>query len=174
MLSVIIECDNNEPELAHTLSSLVMGAVEGLISDVTVLDLCGAEGTSIVADAAGCRYFQEWNLADIVSSARGDWILILEPGARPLPGWVEAIHEHIATDTKPARFSESRRHRRAWWERLFSRNRSLEAGLLLPKPVALERAGACGPSPFALAKQRLVTQKLSCELVPASAMPRLR
>ncbi|TCT39823.1 glycosyl transferase [Martelella mediterranea] len=173
MLSVIIECDDNEPELAHTLSSLVVGAVEGLISDVTVLDRRASEGTSLVAEAAGCRYFRNWDLTDVVTSARGDWILVLEPGARPLSGWVDAIHEHIATETKPARFSKSRRHRRAFWKRLFTRRCPLEAGLLLPKPIALEKARECGTSPFAMA-HRMVTRRLSCELIPASAMPRLR
>ena len=38
MISVILQCQNQEVELARSLSALVAGAVEGLVSDVTGLD----------------------------------------------------------------------------------------------------------------------------------------
>ena len=38
MLTVLMECHDQESELAQTLSVLVAGAVEGLVSDVAVLD----------------------------------------------------------------------------------------------------------------------------------------
>lgn len=172
MLSVIIECDNNEAELAHSLSALVTGAVEGLVSDVIVLDHGSADGSERVAEAAGCRYFRSWNLEQVIAETRGDWIMVLEPGARPLTGWVEAVSEHIATDSRPARFSCSRHHRMPFWNRLFSRRCPLEVGLIMPKAAARERAAASGPSPFTLAG-RMVTRRLSCELVPARVMMRV-
>ena len=51
MLTVLLECRDQEPELAQTLSVLVAGAVEGLVSDVVVLDHGSRDGSSKVADA---------------------------------------------------------------------------------------------------------------------------
>lgn len=172
MLSVVIETNNHEAELAHTLSTLVVGAVEGLVSDVIVLDHSSDDGTERVAEAAGCRYLRAWDLPDVMRQARGDWILVLEPGARPLSGWVEAIFEHMALETRPARFSRSRRHRRSLWHVLFKPRCPLEVGVLLPKPLAVEKAEACGKSPFSLARRQM-TRKLSCEIIPAWASVRV-
>ena len=73
MLTVIMECRDQETELAQTLSVLVAGAVEGLVSDVVVLDHGSTDGSSDVADAAGCRFYLHWDLAEIVRAARGEW-----------------------------------------------------------------------------------------------------
>ncbi len=83
MLTVVLECQDQESELAQTLSVLVAGAVEGLVSDVVVLDHGSRDGTSRVADAAYCRFHSQWDIKDIVRSARGEWLLFVEPGARP-------------------------------------------------------------------------------------------
>ena len=80
MLTVIMECRDQEPELAHTLSTLVSGAVEGLVSDVIILDHGSKDGSSRVAEAAGCRFEVQWDIRDIIGSARGEWILMMEPG----------------------------------------------------------------------------------------------
>ncbi len=53
---------DHEAELAHTLSFLVAGAVEGLVGDVVVLDHGSSDGTSSVADAAGCRFYGAWDI----------------------------------------------------------------------------------------------------------------
>ena len=95
MLTVVLECQDQEPELAQTLSVLVAGAVEGLVSDVVVLDHDSRDGTSRVADAAGCRFHSQWDIKDIVHSARGEWLLFVEPGARPQTGWIDEIAEYI-------------------------------------------------------------------------------
>lgn len=171
MISVLIESRNQEAELAYTLSALISGAVEGLVSDVIVLEHGSGEGVERVADAAGCRFLRSWDLADVLAQSRGEWILVLEPGARPLSGWVEAVSEHIALENRPARFSRSRRHRRSLFKRLFSRPCALEVGVLLPKPMALEKAAGSGGSPFLLARRQM-TRRLSCEIIPAWAMMR--
>ncbi len=79
---MFLECQDQEPELAQTLSVLVAGAVEGLVSDVVVLDHGSRDGTSRVADAAGCRFHSQWDIKEIVRSARGEWLLFVEPGAQ--------------------------------------------------------------------------------------------
>ncbi len=55
MLTIILECRDNEAELAQTLSALVTGAVQGIVRDVIVLDHGSRDGSAKVADAAGCR-----------------------------------------------------------------------------------------------------------------------
>jgi hypothetical protein len=112
MLTVLLECQDQEPELAQTLSVLVAGAVEGLVSDVVVLDHGSRDGTSRVADAAGCRFHSQWDIKDILRSARGEWLLFVEPGARPQAGWIDEIAEYVSLNKLPARFTASRGYRR--------------------------------------------------------------
>ncbi|HLP66611.1 MAG TPA: glycosyl transferase, partial [Rhizobium sp.] len=76
MLTVIMECRDQEPELAQTLAVLVAGAIDGLVSDVVVLDHGSSDGTARLAEAAGCRFYRQWNMADILNSARGEWVLL--------------------------------------------------------------------------------------------------
>ena len=172
MLTIIMECRNDEAELAQTLSALVAGAVEGVVRDVIVLDHGSRDGSSTVADAAGCRFLNDWDLEDVVRSARGDWLLLLEPGARPLTGWVDAIVDHMAIDGNPARFLAARSYRRPFFQRLFRRPAPLELGYLVGKRQALaavrpgmalaDIAGSAG------------TRALAAELVPAWAMKAMR
>src|SRR5690606_34920800 len=105
MLTIIMESRDNEAELAQTLSALVARAVEGVVRDVIVLDHGSREGSSKGADATAGRFLTEWNIEDVVRAARGDWLLLLEPGARPLSGWVDAIVDHVAVNPGPARFA---------------------------------------------------------------------
>ena len=142
MLTVIMECRNQEPELAQTLAVLVCGAVEGLISDVVVLDQGSEDGTSRVAEAAGCRHYLTWDMTEVLQAARGEWLLLLEPGARIQRGWIEEIIEHIAMDRGPARFTPSRGHRRPFYRTIGRRAPPLEQGFLLSKREAMALVSA--------------------------------
>jgi hypothetical protein len=168
MLTVIMECRDQEPELAHTLSTLVSGAVEGLISDVIVLDHASQDGSSRVAEAAGCRFYTEWDIADIVASARGEWILMMEPGSRPQSGWIEDILEYTALNQVSARFSPSRHFRPSLIARFIRRKPPLEYGLLLRKQEALSLAKS-GMSLDQFPKSQK-PRRLSAELIPSSAL----
>ena len=55
-LSVLIETKENEDGLARTLSSLVGGAVEGVVREVIVCDRGSTDQTYCVAEHAGCIY----------------------------------------------------------------------------------------------------------------------
>jgi hypothetical protein len=165
MLTVLLECRDNEPELAYTLAVLVSGAVDGLVSDVIVLDHGSRDGSSRVADAAGCRFVDRWSLDDILRTARGEWILLLEPGARPQSGWIEEVLEHASLSRTPACFSPSRRYRRPFFKRLTTRTGALEHGFLMPKREAAALAGP-GMGLSGLANARSV-RKLRAELIPA-------
>jgi hypothetical protein len=165
MLTVLLECRDNESELAYTLAVLVSGAVDGLVSDVIVLDHGSRDGSSRVADAAGCRFLQQWDLRETISTARGNWIMLLEPGARPENGWIAEISEYAALATMPARFSPARRFRRPLFERLMKRSGALELGFLMPKRQAAGLARS-GMELTALTKAPSV-KKLRSELIPA-------
>lgn len=172
MLTIIMECRDNEAELAQTLSALVAGAVEGLVRDVIVLDHGSRDGSSKVADAAGCRFLASWDIKDVVRSARGDWLLLLEPGARPLSGWVDAIADHVSVNTTPARFLGSRSHRRPFFKRFGRRLAPLEQGYLVSK----RQASATVRTGMALADvaRGVKVRTLVAEIVPAWAVRALR
>lgn len=165
MLTVMMECRDQEPELAQTLSVLVAGAVEGLVSDVIVLDHGSSDGSSRVADAAGCRFYAQWDIRDVLRAARGEWLLLVEAGARPLHGWIDEIGEYVALNTVPARFSQSRNHRQPFFRRIARSTPPLEHGLLLPKGQAI----AVARSGMALGQlaQGHKPRRLSSELVPS-------
>ena len=168
MISVVIECRNQEPALAVTLSSLVQGAVEGLVAEVIVIDRGSDDGTETLADAAGCRFFADPDLRDVVRNARGEWLLFIEPGARPLLGWVEHLHQHVMSGGKPARFSPSREYRLPFLSRIRTRPSALSHGVLVPKRQAIANCRE-GSSVEAVVRG-LAMQKLKCEIVPASVL----
>lgn len=165
MLTIIIETRNNEAELVQTLSALVSGAVEGLVSDVIILDYGSRDGSSRVADAAGARFCTSWDMKDIVRSARGDWLLLLEAGARPAGRWIDDLAEYMSLSKTPARFSPSRLHRRPFLKRVVTRLAPLELGFLLSRQqaTAIAKSGM-RLSDFATGR---AVRRLGSELVPA-------
>jgi hypothetical protein len=164
MLTVLLECRDNEPELAYTLAVLVAGAVDGLVSDVIVLDNGSSDGSARVADAAGCRFLAGWQLDEVLRTARGEWLMLLEPGARPQPGWIEEVLEYASLAKVPAKFSPSRSFPKPFLRR-WRRRGVLELGLLMPKRQAAAIAKS-GMGLAALAKASSV-RKLRSELIPA-------
>lgn len=166
-MTVLIECRDQESELAQTLTTLVAGAVEGLICDVVILDHGSNDGTARLADAAGCRFHRDWDLRDIVAAARGEWLLLIEPGARPSLGWIEETAEYIALNTAPARFVPSRHHKPSLLRRIIRRYPPLERGLLLRKSQA--QALAKPDTTLADLVAGLRMKVLTSEIVPAWA-----
>jgi hypothetical protein len=165
MLTVLMECRDQETELAQTLSILVSAAVEGLVSDVIVLDHASRDGSSRVADAAGCRFHSHWDIKDILRSARGEWLLFLEAGARPQSGWIDEVMEYVALNKQAARFSPSRNYRRPFLKRIGRAVPPLEYGLLVSKKGAIALAKT-GMDLEAMARGHKGT-KLSSEMIPA-------
>lgn len=167
MLTVLMECRDQEPELAHTLAVLVAGAVEGLVSDVVVLDHGSQDGSERVAEAAGCRFHSEWSLDDVLGSVRGEWLLLMEPGARPQFGWIDELAEYVSMNRDPARFSPSRTYRRPFLQRLTQRSQPLETGILLSRKQAL--AVARSDMKLSELASGLKSRRLSSEMIPAWA-----
>lgn len=145
MLSVLIQTRNDEENLARTLACLVGGAVEGFVREVIVLDGGSSDHTRTVADHAGCRIVTE-GVAAAIAGAKGDWLLLLEPGARLAGGWVDEVAAHVARSTMPARFSREPGSRAPFLSRILARPTALAQGLLIPKrramPLAAKAADA--------------------------------
>ena len=135
MLSVIIETRNDEDGLARTLAALVGGAVEGMVREVVVCDRGSTDDTGKVADHAGCVWLPDADIAAAVRRAKGDWLLILEPGARPVAGWIEAVGRHVSGDTHPGRFTRNSDGEHLL-SRLFRARRPLDGGLLISRRQA--------------------------------------
>jgi glycosyltransferase involved in cell wall biosynthesis len=168
MISVLIECKDQEQALAVTLSSLVQGAVEGIVAEVVILDRGSRDGTALLADAAGCRFLEDPDLRDVVRSARGDWLLLIEPGARPLLGWIDHLGQHMAAGSMSARMRPSREYRLPFFQRFRRRLSALEHGVLIPKRHAIANAKS-GHSLESLGRGLAMT-RLECEIVPAAVL----
>jgi len=137
MLSVLIETRDTDEALARTLSSLVSAAVSGMVREVIVYDRAASSGTHAIADQTGCVYLTDGGIGAAVRQAKADWLLLLEPGARLVEGWTEAVEHHMARLAMPARFTRSRADKRPWFIGMFGPNRALMDGLLIRKAQAL-------------------------------------
>ena len=120
MLTVLIETRNDEEGLSRTLGSLIGGAIEGAVREVIVCDLGSSDQTHYVAEHAGCQFLAQGGIAAGIARAKGDWLLIVEPGAKLIEGWIEPAMMHMGKSIMPARFSRSRHDRQPYWARLFS------------------------------------------------------
>lgn len=166
MLTVLIETHNDEEGLARTLATLIGGAVEGVVREVIVCDTGSTDQTHRVAEHAGCQYATD-GVAAAIRHAKGDWLLLLEPGARLVDGWIDEVVAHTARQTMAARFSRTRAGRAPFLARIFSGNRALADGLLISKRQATSLSKRAG-SAEALARG-LATKRLDAEIWAAPA-----
>ncbi|MBX3569071.1 MAG: glycosyltransferase [Rhizobiaceae bacterium] len=169
MLTVLIETKNDEEGLARTLSSLIPAAVEGIVRDVIVCDHGSTDQTHRVAEHAGCSYVAEGGLAAALRQAKGEWVLLLEPGARLTEGWSEVVVGHVSRQSMPARFSRSRADRRSLFSRILSAPTALSEGLVIRRgqAVSLSRTAQ---SAEALARG-LASKRLEAEIRVAEPRP---
>jgi len=104
MLSAIIATFESERALVPTLAALVPGAAAGIIAEVVIADGGSRDATAEVADIAGCRFLTSnealgVRLKAAAASVRSPWLLFLQAGAVPQPGWIDAVdHFMRATD----------------------------------------------------------------------------
>ncbi|UTP38068.1 glycosyltransferase [Phenylobacterium sp. LH3H17] len=93
MLSVIVPTLNSERDLANLLARLVPAAVDGLVSQVIVLDGGSTDGTLEVSEDAGADVASTF--ASALAIARRDWVLILPADLRLRSGWDGAVGGHL-------------------------------------------------------------------------------
>ena len=143
MLSVFIDCGPEDHWLAATLAPLIPGAVEGLVREVVLVDRGMGDNARKVSDHAGCRIVAAEDFRDAIETARGDWLLLLEPGARLLPGWMEAVVEHAdmvgagRAKTQAARFRRAPNDQPGFFARLRQIRTAMAEGFLVQKRQAI-------------------------------------
>src|SRR6476659_10174711 len=101
MISVVIATHDSEHALVATLAALVPGAVAGLVREVIVADGGSRDGTAKVADVAGAIFVATQTplgarLKSAAASARGPWLLFLQPGVAPDVTWVEEASRFVS------------------------------------------------------------------------------
>ncbi len=73
--------------LLRTLAALVPATIEGVVRDVTLLQVGDAAGIAGIADEAGCHLVEEKDfpaaLARSVAGARSPWIFVVKAGTVP-------------------------------------------------------------------------------------------
>lgn len=139
MISVLIQTYNVEEALARTLASLVGGSIEGVVREVIVFDLGSVDQTRLVAEHAGCVLVGEGGLGQAIKSARGDWLLVLQSGARLTEGWTEQALLHMGAGAGAARLTRSRIGQPGFFARLFEKSPPFADGLLISKKQALTK-----------------------------------
>lgn len=143
MLSVLMDCGSDDRLLAASLATLIPGAVEGVVREVVLVDRGMGPAARKVADHAGCRVVAEEEFRVAIETAKGDWLLLMEPGARLMPGWIGAVTDHgedVARGTAKiatARFRRARMDRPSFLQRFRQIRTALAEGFLVQKPQAI-------------------------------------
>ena len=164
MITAIIETRDDEVHLAHALAALVPAATEGVVRQVIVIDYGSADGTRVVADAAGCSIIEatpdgEDPRRRAVEMARTDWLLLMPPSLRLTLGWqsdaLAFIDMVLIAGSARARMASIRGGTVAaglrGWLRAPLRRRQ---GVLLPKSAYLAARPSRQPSSFSFAASR--------------------
>ncbi len=133
MLSVIVPTLNSERDLASLMTRLVPAAVDGLVSQVIVLDAGSTDATLEIAEDAGADAASTF--ATALAIARRDWILILPADMRLRGGWEGAVGGHL-TGRGGSALVRGERDGKG----LLARLRASPTGLLVAK-AALKGAG---------------------------------
>lgn len=133
MFSIIISTKNNEEGLARTLAALVPAAIDGIVSDVVVVD-CGSQDSSRdIALSAGCHWIEAIkreespHVIGAHAAKRGDWLLFLEPGVVVNEAWREEIRalitnaQQIGKADQIAIVFNSASDKDGWYTRLWER-----------------------------------------------------
>jgi glycosyltransferase involved in cell wall biosynthesis len=100
MLSVIIPTLNSERALVPTLSTLIPGAMSGLIREVIIADGGSTDLTVEIADGAGCAVLASsmplgGRLRAAAGAARSPWLMFLHAGTVLEPSWLDEASRFI-------------------------------------------------------------------------------
>ena len=133
MFSIVIIAGEAPGPLVATFRALMPGVLAGIVSDVAVV-APEPEPLAEICDGAGARLVQRGE--DALREGRGNWVVILEAGARLQEGWPDAVLGHVLAGSGPAAFEAPRPA--SLWRRLFGAvGRPLRAGFLVERETAL-------------------------------------
>jgi hypothetical protein len=97
MLTAIVHATTAPGALAVSLSALVPGVAEGLISNAVVVAPGPEAHVEAIADAMGAHLVlaaeRPWVVA--AQAARSPWLLLLNAGETPEASWIDAIERHV-------------------------------------------------------------------------------
>ncbi len=84
------------------LSALVPGVTAGILREVVLVDAGSTDGTSAIADAAGCMLLQGGpamgeRLRAGVAAVRTPWLLFLQPDSLLEEGWSRDVAQFLET-----------------------------------------------------------------------------
>jgi glycosyltransferase involved in cell wall biosynthesis len=101
MISVVIPTLNAERQLPRCFDSLISAAVRGVVREVIVADGGSADGTLVIADAAGAHIVRAGRsrgaqMAAGAEAARGGWLLFLQPQTALEPGWEVEVESFLS------------------------------------------------------------------------------
>jgi glycosyltransferase involved in cell wall biosynthesis len=109
MITVVIPTHDSERLLVPTLSALVVGSAEGLVREVLLADAGSTDGTSTIADAAGCEIVtgpsdEGARLRSAAEAAKGAWLMFLDCGAVLDEHWTREVGAFVGQrDASPDR-----------------------------------------------------------------------
>ncbi|WP_026381513.1 glycosyltransferase family protein [Afifella pfennigii] len=145
MLSAVIAQPEEAQHLARSLAALVPAAIEGMVREALVVGDRPSAEMQAVAEEAGAEFIACARMEAALKTARGDWLLLMEGGARPVEGWIGEVREFLAlSEGGAARFTPagSRLQRLS---AMFDRPRALRRGLLIRREEAVlaARGASC-------------------------------
>jgi glycosyltransferase involved in cell wall biosynthesis len=148
MFSVIVATHDSERALVPTLAALVPGATAGIVREVIVADGGSRDETEQVADIAGCRFLSSAEplgsrLKAAAATARGEWLMFLQPGIVPASSWIDETIAFVQqpTDRRAAAFALEINGVVAWLGRAFASLPRAEQGLILRRSFYDELGG---------------------------------
>ena len=146
MLTAMLVCEGDPAPLVPTFAALVPASVAGLVADVLVAHR-EPDAIRAVCEPAGAIPVAPSGAIDALGGCRGDWLLLLEAGARPIGEWVPTVAAHIAQPgARNGRFEVSG-HGEPFWRRLFGRaHRPLRAGFLMERGAAISALRTTTPA----------------------------
>ncbi|MCT8266970.1 glycosyl transferase [Afifella sp. JA880] len=161
MITVLLSAPNDAQHLARSLTALVPAAVEGLVRDAYVVGARNDEEIEAVADAAGAELIGREALTEAITASRGEWLLLMEGGARPLDGWMTAVREWMEEPGRgPASFTLAGKRKTLFG--FLEREEPLRRGVLMRKA---DMAAAGADDLKALARGQS-TKRLSARMAP--------
>ena len=99
MISVVMATLNDEARLGRALGPLVAAAMRGVVREVILADAGSEDATLDIAEDAGCRVVGG-GVGAAGATAKADWLLILDPGARLRPDWEERARAHVESGAR--------------------------------------------------------------------------